>query len=149
MAFRQHERGQMILLAGLLLVMAYLIFSTQTALLATVGQEAGREASSPIFTDFVGIRGSLAKFMEDELTDTSDVVQCPDLLTNWKGRVESLLSMISQLESDRGQSFHGVYLTSSIDTAPTPDRLTTEVTLYLSDGDASILDEVRYFTDCV
>jgi hypothetical protein len=141
----------MILLAGLLLVMAYLIFSTQTALLATVGQEAGREATNPLYAEFVGVRAGLAELLEEELTDSNGDVQCPDLLTNWKGRVETMLTMLTQLESNRGQSFHGVYVGGSLDdvTSDTGDELVTEVTLYLSDGDASIHEEIRYYTECI
>jgi len=146
----------MILLAGLLLVMSYLIFSTQTALLATVGQEAGREATSPLFTDFLVIRTGLAEVFEDELTDDGGVIQCPTLLSNWQGRVDTMLAMITQLESNRGLSFHGTVISIGpeefiTDVAPavSNQELKTEIQLYLSDGDASIIEEVRFYTNCV
>ncbi len=156
MASRRDEHGQMILLAGLLLVMSYLIFSTQTALLATVGQEAGREATSPLFTDFLIVRTGLAEAMDDELTDNAGVIQCPTRLTNWQGRVDTMLATITQLESNRGLSFHGTVVQVGsaefiTDQAPAVSNLEllTEVQLYLSDGDASIIEEVRFYTNCV
>lgn len=146
----------MILLAGILLVMAYLIFSTQTALLATVGQEAGREATSPLFMDFIGVRTSLAEILDDELRDSTGVIRCPTHNSNYQGRVDTMLVMISQLESNRGLSFHGTVLDLDYeevitDVAPAVSNLelVTTIRLYLSDGDASIIEEVRYYTNCV
>ena len=146
MASRPDDQAQMILLAGLLLVMSYLIFSTQTALLATVGQEAGREATNPVASDFLALRSGFAELLENELTDSAGVVQCPDSLTNWQGRVETMMTMLTQLQSNRGHSFHG-----TIVTAPTlvGGTLTTTVEFYLTDGDASIVDEIRFITSCV
>lgn len=146
----------MILLAGILLVMAYLIFSTQTALLATVGQEAGREATSPLSMDFISIRTTLAEILDDELRDSSGVIRCPTLNSNYQGRVDTMLAMLTQLEANRGLSFHGTFLDLDYeeritDVAPAVSNLelVTTVRLYLSDGDASIIEEVRYYTDCV
>jgi hypothetical protein len=135
----------MILLAGLLLVMSYLVFSTQTALLATVGQEAGREATNPVFSDYLGIRTGFAEFLKQELTDSAGLVQCPSLETNWKGRVETIMTMISQLESNRGQTFHGSFTDATI----TATEVTTIVEFYISDGDSLITEEVKFVTACV
>lgn len=135
----------MILLAGLLLVMSYLIFSTQTALLSTVGQEAGREATNPVFSDYLSLRSGFAELLEEELTDSAGLVQCPAYETNWKGRVETMMAMLTQLESNRGQKFQGTWIDATI----AATQVTTEVRFYLTDGDAMIVEEIQFKTPCV
>jgi hypothetical protein len=153
MASRRDDRAQMILLAGILIVLAYLLFSTQTALLASIGQEAGRESTNPLHADYIAVRSGFAGIIESELTNSAGVVKCPQLLSTWKARVETIVAMLEQLQSNRGLSFHGVFVGSVIQPLADLDgdgrlEMVTEIRLYLTDGDSSITEEVRYHTEC-
>lgn len=147
MASKRRDEGQIILLAGILLVLAYLLFSTQSALLATVGQEAGREASQPLFNDYIAIRNSISQLLEAELTNAAGTaVNCPTSGQEWAGRVETLLSLLSQLEANRGQAFKGDFI-STAQTA-IPGNRETIIDLYLTNGDATVMETTKFITAC-
>lgn len=144
----------MILLAGVLVVLAYLLFSTQTALLANIGQEAGREAANPLLSDYTVVRNSLATVLPQELTNAAGTVVCPTEAqrTDWAGRVQNHLNLLSQLESSRGQNlvanFVNVVLPAVNEDADPALELKTTITLYLTNGRATITDTVVFYTEC-
>lgn len=144
----------MILLAGVLVVLAYLLFSTQSTLLANIGQEAGRESANPVLTDYSSIRSSIANVLSLELTDENGDVRCPTVSqrADWAGRVQAHLVLLGQLESSRGQNFLGNFLDVKL---PAEDEdldsvleLKTTATLYLTDGRATITETVAFYTEC-
>lgn len=145
----------MILLAGVLVVLAYLLFSTQTALLANIGQEAGREAANPLLSDYTVVRNSLATVLPQELTNAAGAVVCPTTAqrTDWAGRVQNHLNLLSQLEASRGQNLIGNFIDVKLpavdeDGVDPAKELKTTVALYLTNGRATITDTVVFYTEC-
>lgn len=144
----------MILLAGVLIILSYLVYTTQSAALQNIGQEAGRDAASPVFNDYHSIRNTLANTIQVDLTDALGVVKCPTDANDFRGRVEALLSLLQKLEANRGQNLVSHFLSvnspfppPNID-ADAARELQTTVDVFLTNGRTSVYDRVVVTTEC-
>lgn len=143
MASRDDE-GQVILLAGVLLVIAFILFSIQINVLVNLGQEAGREVENPVVDDYRLLRRAFQSVFEDELRSASGTVDCPNLYA-YAQRVRALVDHASALESVRGffLSVNPLEMTS-------PSSTTIDVTMGVtfSDGTSTIIETVTYRITC-
>jgi hypothetical protein len=144
MASRQ-DQGQVILLAGILLVLAFILFSVQVAVLANLGQQVGRETENPLLEDYLLVRRSLESSLQQELRNaTTGKFDCPHLM-DYGQRVRSQLELLTGLESNRGQAFRwsglGVGHTAGF-------SMKVEAQLYLSDGFTTVTDILVYSVVC-
>lgn len=146
MASRRDE-GQVILLAGILVVIAFIMFSLQLSLLASLGQQAGRETQSPLVEDYLLLRRTLESLLPDELKDTAAVVRCPVDMAEYKTRLNATLLLLAALEENRGQSFRGLILSDS-STGVNPKTQYITIRLELTDGTSTVADEVEYNFKC-
>lgn len=144
----------MILLAGVLIVLAYLVYSTQTATLQSIGQEAGREAAAPIRSDFLSLRTAIAATLQSDLQEASGVSRCPTDPVDYKGRIEALLSLLQKQEANRGQNLVAHYLSVNSPFPPPNEdadparELKTRLDLFLTNGRTSVFDQVVVTTEC-
>lgn len=144
----------MILLAGVLIVLAYLVYSTQGATLQSIGQEAGREAAAPIRNDFLAIRSALAATIQFELTEATGVVRCPTDASDFRGRVEAAMTLLQKQESNRGQNLVAHYLSVNSPFPPPNDdadparELKTRLDLFLTNGRTVVYDQLTIITEC-
>src|SRR5687767_9443159 len=100
----------MILLAGVLIVLAFFLYSTQSTVISSIGQEAGREAANPLLTDYQSLRSSIAIQLEFELWNAAGTAICPTDEADYRGKVQAKLVLLSKLESNRGQVFTGNFI---------------------------------------
>lgn len=142
------------LLAGVLLVIAFILYSIQVALLANLGQQTGREVETPLLDDYALIRRGLQIQLEDEmrnpLAPQANPPPCPSDRDEFGLRVISKLDHLARLESARGQSFEGTLL--SIGRAPpAPDpqtRTTISLQLNLANGPTRVSDKIDFSLPC-
>lgn len=144
----------MILLAGVLIVLAFLLYSTQTVTLQSLGQEAGREAASPIRHDFQALRTTISSTIELELTESGGTVRCPTDANDYKGRIDALLALLQKQEANRGQNLVAHYVSvnspfppPNLDGDP-PRELRTTLDLFLTNGRTSVYDLIVFTTEC-
>lgn len=143
----------MILLAGVLIVLAFFLYSTQSTVVSSIGQEAGREVANALPSDYQGIRSSIAVQLEYELWDSTGTAICPTDEAEYRGRIQAKLVLLSKLESNRGQIFTGNFIDAVIPAtnlvgADPPRELQTQIDLYLTNGRSIISDEVTFITEC-
>lgn len=148
MASRRDDDAQLVLLAGVLIILAFLLYATQSAVLSNVGQQAGREAQDPVYNDYALVRVTLATTLHKELTDAAGVVVCPDDIVAYGGRVQGMLSLLQGLEDNRGQLFSGHFLSAAVTGAANPKTLTTTITLFFASSQTSINEQVAYSHSC-
>jgi hypothetical protein len=141
----------MILLAGVLIVLAFFLYSTQSTVVSTIGQESGREAANPVLSDFQGLRSSIATQLKYELWNSAGTAICPTDEAEFRGKVQAKLVLIAKLESNRGQIFAGNFLDMvpavNVDSDPALE-LKTVVRLYLTNGRSTVTDTVTFITEC-
>ncbi len=139
------DEGQVILLAGILLVLGFLVFSIQLDILPTLGQQVGREAENPLLEDFLMFRTNFEDASQDELRNAAGTVVCPDLLS-YGHRMASYVRQLSQLEESRGHSFDTKNLTVAIGGAANALIVTLEY--ILTDGTSTAHDRFDYEFTC-
>jgi hypothetical protein len=148
----------MILLAGVLLVLAYLLFNTQAAQYTQIGQQAGRDVRNSVLQDVPVIRRFISTTLQEELrSDTGATFPCPaaapapDLLL-FANRAELLLRNIGVEEQNRGLDFQGQVIdgpdadTTAVTLAP--PGLLVDVTFSLADGSTFYKDAVQFKFTC-
>lgn len=142
------DGGQIILLAGILLVIAFIAFSIQLSVLPNLGQQLGRETENALLEDYLLVRRTFETLLVDELrspTDAADIV-CPDG-PEYLQRVSGQLTLLTALEGTRGQSFGWDRLeVERLD--PSTTDFEVRITLRLSDGDTSAHEIVTYPVTC-
>jgi hypothetical protein len=137
----------MILLAGVLIVLAFFLYSTQSTVISSIGQEAGREAANPLLSDYQGLRSSVAQQLKYELWNATSVPICPTDEADFRGKVQAKLVLLSKLESNRGQIFMGNFLDANIP-VPNTSELETQIKMYLTNGRATVTDTATFVTTC-
>lgn len=143
----------MILLAGVLIVLAFFLYSTQSTVVNSIGQEAGREAANPLLADYQAIRSGIAVALNYEIRDQFSIPRCPRDEADYAARVQALLVLMAELESNRGQIFSGSFLDMVPESQNTYDsdagyEIGTQVRLYITNGRATMTDTVTYVTGC-
>ncbi len=135
------DDAQILLLTGILLAFAFILFSVQLALVANIGQQAGRESRNPVLDDYLQIRRSLDATFRDELRNAAGDIACPADQPGFEGKVRAFLAMVAQHEQNRGHAFSG-----SLDAADWSDasRVNLDVALYVTDGSTKIQDTARF-----
>lgn len=142
---RRDDEGQVILLAGVLLVLAFILFSVQLSVLTNLGAQVGRETENPLLEDYLLVRRSLETVLRDELRDTrtSTLTPCPEPL-EYGYRVKGILGLMSTLEANRGQSFHWDGLRTSNGAA----AVIVRIDLRFTDGVTTVGEQVNYTVSC-
>lgn len=135
------ERAQILLLTGILLALAFILFSVQLALVANIGQQAGRESRNPVLDDYLQMRRSLDATLRDEMRNETGVLVCPADQPGFEGRVRAFMAMLTQHEQNRGHAFTGQLLAANW---ADPAQAQIDVRLYLTDGMTTIQDTPRY-----
>jgi hypothetical protein len=135
-----------LLLAGILLALSFILFSVQLSLVANIGQQAGRETRNPVLDDYLLIRRSMANTIQAEMTDADGDVVCPTDPADIGGRVEAFLVMLANHEQKRGQALDGRLLDVDIEV---PNQVTVTISLQLTDGFSTIQDTLAFRYDCV
>lgn len=141
------DGGQIILLAGILLVIAFIVFSINLASLANLGQQVGRETENPLLDDYLLVRRALETSLVDELRTTGSgtpQVACPDL-SQYANAVVAQLMEVQAHESMRGQAFDWADVTLP---QPTLQVYTVQVTTTLSDGVTTAVETLSYKVTC-
>lgn len=149
----RNDEAQLILLAGILLTLAFMLFSIQLALLANVGQQTGRETETPLLEDYFGVRRSLQSYVLQEARPAPNgptpppTTPCPTAgasFDDYADRVVAGLGHLAQLESDRGQAFRGTLVTKTLAAA----SFTLTIQLDFTDGPVIVQDRVEYKVNC-
>lgn len=140
----QDDHGQIILLAGILLVLAFILFSTQLALLASIGQQSGRESENPLLDDYLLLRRTIETQWTEELRNATGVLVCPDMVIFGK-RMVNQLELLEGLEKGRSNGLAWSELTL---TRTSHVRLYGNLTLSLYDETTSIADRLSYGLTC-
>lgn len=138
------DGGQVFLLAGVLLAIAFVVLSTQLSLFASLGQQAGREVRNTLLEDYLLVRRTLETQIKEELRAENGTLMCPDL-TDFGGRVATVMSVLSTLEQNRGQSLSWRNLTFEEAGAGT---IRVNATASLSDPTNSVADQITYTVAC-
>lgn len=145
---REGEEAQVILLGGILLVIAFILFSTQLALLANLGQQTGRESETPLLEDYFAVRQGVQGYLKDEMRDSNGVVRCPGDLTAFAIKYEAQSEYLSLLQSTRGTEFRSQVLSKALVPSGPNFNLNFKVRLSLAYGPTSIADEVTFIVPC-
>jgi len=142
------EGGQVILLAGILLVIAFIAFNIQLSILPSLGQQVGRETENPLLEDYLLVRRTLETLFPDEMrsTTSSTTLVCPDGF-EYMQKVRGQLSLLTALEGTRGQSFGWEKLEVEL-MAGTTKNFEVRVTMRLSDVQTTVSDVVTYPVQC-
>lgn len=135
------DEAQILLLTGILLALAFILFSVQLALVANIGQQAGRESRNPVLDDYLQIRRSLDATLRDEMRDATGVLVCPEDQPGFEGKVRAFMAMLTQHEQNRGHAFSGELLGADWSD---PSQATIDVRLYVTDGTTTIQDTPRF-----
>lgn len=135
------DSAQILLLTGVLLAFAFILFSVQLSLVANIGQQAGRESRNPILEDYLQIRRGLDATLRDEMRNQDGLIECPEDKTSFEGRVRALLFMINQHEQNRGHVFSGDLEDADWSSA---SQAVLDLRIYISDGATTIQDTPRY-----
>lgn len=141
------ERGQVILLAGILLVLMFILFSTQVALIANLGQQAGRETANPLLNDYLGLRRSLQAAFTQELERDLGTSQClsMDALAQ---RLGGRLIQLEDMSSNRGHVLG--FANATINVPVAADRtIYFNLTASMTDGITTLEDHLRYVQTCI
>lgn len=141
---RKGDDAQVLLLAGILVVIAFVLFSIQLSLLVNSGQQSGRETENPLLDDFLNARRSLESLLSDDLRDSSGTVRCPPDVSLAMSRVNSTLATLTALEENRGQSLVGILVAYSV----VGTQVSVTLQLQLSDASSSITDKLDYKFTC-
>lgn len=135
------DGAQVLLLTGILLAFAFILFSVQLALVANIGQQAGRESTNPVLDDYLQIRRNLDATLRDEMRNSAGDIVCPADQPGFEGKVRAFMAMFTQHEQNRGHAFTG-----DLDAADwsDPNQAQLDLELYLTDGATTIQDTPRY-----
>ena len=148
MGFRD-DHGQIILLAGILLLIAFIAFSIQLSVLPTLGQQLGRETENTLLEDYLLVRRTLETLVPDELRNPlkpTEIV-CPDG-PEYLQRLRGQLTLLAGLEATRGQAFAWDKLEVERK-APLTTKFEVKITMRFTDGVATTVgDEVVYPVTC-
>lgn len=145
MAFRDDRQGQMLLLAGVILVLALISYSLEAQTRTQIGQQTGRELEKPVLDDFILLRRLFAQFAQEELRSATGVVRCPTDLYEYGQRLESTLSLMVTYESERG---HLMSATITSITQPIATRVVVAAHLQVADNELSADDDLKVTFDC-
>jgi hypothetical protein len=142
------DGGQVILLAGILLVIAFVAFSIQLSVLPSLGQQLGRETENPLLEDFLLVRRTFETLVPDELRNPAQSTQfvCPDGF-EYMQKVRGQLSLLAALEGTRGQSFSWERLEVER-MGGTTTNFEVRITMRLTDGITTVGDSVEYRFKC-
>ncbi|MBI2076912.1 MAG: hypothetical protein HYT80_00875 [Euryarchaeota archaeon] len=149
MASSRDDGGQLLLLAGVLLVISYVLFSSQASLIATLGQQSGREASNPVVIDYVAVREAIQVTLTREHTVGATVTCTAGTEAAMKVRAEAILQNIALVESRRGLKF-----AATLNGPPTVGAdefvgdFLYDLTLSLTNGETSINERAEFRVDC-
>lgn len=135
------DDAQILLLTGILLALAFILFSVQLALVANIGQQAGRESRNPVLDDYLQIRRGLDATLRDEMHNETGVLVCPEDQPGFEGKVRAFMAMLTQHEQNRGHAFAGELLAADWSE---PSQATIDLRLYLTDGETTIQDTPRF-----
>jgi hypothetical protein len=138
----------MILLAGILLVIAFIAFSIQLSVLPNLGQQLGRETENPLFEDYLLVKRSFETLLADELRSPtlSTNIVCLDGF-DYLLRIQSHLTLLTALEGTRGQSFGWDRLEVER-MGGTTTNFEVRITLRLTDGVTTVGEKVTYPVKC-
>ena len=122
-----------------------MLFSSQASLIATLGQQSGREASNPVITDYVAVREAIQVTLTREHTVGSTVTCTAGAEAAMKVRAEAILDNIAIVESRRGLKF-----AATLNGNPTivGGDYVYDVTLSLTNGETSINEKATFRVDC-
>lgn len=135
------DDGQILLLTGILLALAFILFSVQLALVANIGQQAGRESRNPVLDDYLQIRRGLDATLRDEMRNETGVLVCPKDQPGFEGKVRAFMAVLTQHEQNRGHAFTGELIAADWSDSA---QATIDVRLYLTDGVTTIQDTPRF-----
>lgn len=139
----------MILLAGVLLVMAYLLFSVQAAQFSQIGQQAGREVRNPVAADLPGLRSFLSIALQEELRKDSNPTQflCPRA-AEFAAHAELILQNIGTHQQNRGLDFRATVTSVDVNSPGPTGTVVVHAQFTLSDGTSYYREKLDLTLSC-
>lgn len=131
----------------MIIVLGYLVFALHSPLLATVGQDAGREAAHAVLLDWRNARSSLHASLQEELRNETKAYACPRA-SEFAGRVGTHLSVWAAHEQNRGMTFQGEVVSVKIRATATSSDVEVRLRFLISDGRSRVQEEVTFLLEC-